>query len=204
MNLVNKYYLNWLFAKPKDFVFVHIQKTAGKSIRQALGLKKGANHNSAQQWLNEYTVDEWNNAFKFTFVRNPWDRLLSSYMYRTQGGNGSKGDHERARLYPDNFTEFCENIEAFIALPNESMFEPQYRRISDEKDNILVNFVGKTENIEADFGHVCNELGIKGDVKLAHINKSIHDNYRRYYDKHTQFIIGKVYEEDIEKFNYWF
>ena len=82
MNLVNKYYLNWLFAKPKDFVFVHIQKTAGKSIRQALGLKKGANHNSAQQWLNEYTVDEWNNAFKFTFVRNPWDRLLSSYMYR--------------------------------------------------------------------------------------------------------------------------
>jgi chondroitin 4-sulfotransferase 11 len=204
MNLFKKYCLSPFGVKTKDCIFIHIQKTAGKSIRQALGLKKSAKHKFAQQRRDECSVDEWNNTFKFTFVRNPWDRLISCYMYRTQGGNGTVEDRERARLYPDNFTEFCDNIDAFISLPNESMFIPQYRWISDEKDNLLVDFVGKVENIEADFQHVCNELGIKRHVKLPHINKSVHGDYREYYNKNTQLIIAKVYEKDIERFGYTF
>ena len=66
-------------AGPRDFTFVHIQKTGGTSIRVALGLPKvpPGKHWSAARHRAALGREEWERRFTFAFVRNPWDRLVS-------------------------------------------------------------------------------------------------------------------------------
>jgi hypothetical protein len=64
------------------FIFVHVPKTGGTSIESLLDLS-GAKHNTARQYRN-FFPDVWKRYFSFAFVRNPWDRVLSFYMFRKQ------------------------------------------------------------------------------------------------------------------------
>ncbi|MEZ0148371.1 MAG: sulfotransferase family 2 domain-containing protein [Candidatus Reddybacter sp.] len=187
----------------KPFIFIHIQKTAGKSIKQALGLKGGADHRAAKIMRDETDESIWNGSFKFSFVRNPWDRIVSAYYYRLQGGNGSNNDLIRAKKYPDTFELFCEQIAYFQSLENESMFVPQKDWITDNHSNQIIDFIGRIENIQNDFNIICNRLG-RQQVQLPHINQSLHESYRDVYNANTRKLIALAYQEDIEYFKYTF
>jgi len=187
----------------KQFIFVHVQKTAGKSIRLALGLKGGADHRTAKTLRNETDANIWNNSFKFSFVRNPWDRVVSAYFYRIQGGNGSDNDQKMAEIYPENFELFCEQIKQFQSLENESMFICQKEWITDNDKNKIIDFVGRVENIQNDFDIICNRLN-RPKVQLPHVNQSEHNSYRDIYNPKTRKLIGNAYQEDIEYFKYTF
>jgi hypothetical protein len=67
---------------------------------------------------------------------------------------------------------------------------------------IMLDFVGKMENIESDFTKICNTIGVK--AKLPRLNTTNHRDYRSYYNKNTSRIIEKYFIEDIELFNYDF
>ena len=75
--------------------------------------------------------------------------------------------------------------------------------ISDERGNIIVDFVGRYENLQADFQTVCNKLGITNEV-LPHKNKTERRNYQDYYNDRTKNMIFKHFQEDIEMFGYDF
>src|SRR5258708_8913369 len=68
----------------RKLLFVHIQKTGGSSLTQVLkqhvpDLEEiGGTHDHAG-WMRETLADKWPHLFKFAFVRNPWDRLVSWY-----------------------------------------------------------------------------------------------------------------------------
>jgi hypothetical protein len=64
------------------YVFIHINKTAGSSIEAALGLQ--LSHFSAREVIASIGEETWKNVFKFTVVRNPWDKVVSHYHYRVQ------------------------------------------------------------------------------------------------------------------------
>ena len=68
-------------------------------------------------------------------------------------------------------------------------------------DTLLVDFVGKIENIEEDFKIICKKLNID-DVKLLHKNKSNHKKYHSHYNDRTRKMIEEAYKEDIKIFNY--
>lgn len=70
----------------------------------------------------------------------------------------------------------------------------------DEKGNIIIDFIGRYENLDADFEKACKAIGIKN--KLPHLNKSDHDNYRQYYTNETQKIVEGWVKKDLEMFNY--
>ena len=77
-----------------DFIFVHINKTAGSSIEEALGLR--FRHRTAGDIISEIGIAAWRKNFTFAVVRNPWDKVLSHYSYRidtnqTGLGNGKIG-----------------------------------------------------------------------------------------------------------------
>jgi len=76
----------------KDFVFIHIPKTAGTSIRSGLEIGPSGNpvrinhcygtgHAPAFHTKNSLGKVLWDKCFTFTFVRNPWDRVLSWYYF---------------------------------------------------------------------------------------------------------------------------
>ncbi len=72
----------------------------------------------------------------------------------------------------------------------------------DESGNLLVDFVGKFENLDQDFQSICQKVGIS--ASLPHINKSKRTNYQDYYDAETRDLTARLYAEDIERFGYTF
>lgn len=76
--------------KPFDLyrcIFVHIPKAAGISMSRALFGNFAGNHKSVETYQRIFSKKEFNSYFKFTFVRNPWDRLFSAYIYLKRGGD---------------------------------------------------------------------------------------------------------------------
>ena len=134
-----------------------------------------------------WDIDEY---FKFSFVRNPWARVVSYWAYQ---------------FSEQNFEDFCINST-----------DKQYNYIKKDTKKVLnkhgkyyyeneigVDFVGKVENLSEDLKSVCNTIGIP-KPKIHHSNKSDHKHYTEYYNEKTKEIIAKNYEVDIKHFNYEF
>lgn len=167
----------------KGFEFIHIPKCAGSSVAEALGFK-GCQHKTASSTNKEH--------FRFTFVRNPFDRIVSSYNYLT-GGFGNAGDQKFGETLPKTFDEFVRNGINLEWLH----FKPMLQWLDAE-----INYVGKYENLDSDFSDITKLMGIEATLK--HINKSSHKHFSEYYDDELREIVGGVYAEDIEYFGYEF
>ena len=148
-----------IVCKGKKLVYLHIPKTAGNSVFKSLGLK------SEGRWVkgckivgrSKHHIVRWRiprGYFVFTFVRNPWDRILSYYMFRS-GMAGLKRKH----IHPDErripFVEWLARLEEFrkwekIGKNFHIAIQSQNKTIGD-----LPGFIGRFENIEEDFATVC-------------------------------------------------
>lgn len=205
-----------------DVLFVWIPKTAGSSIYDILAqngcLKLQSieevrgfgnrgfvtfGHMSIPDLLAKALIEEKyaHNAFKFCFVRNPWERLVSLFFYLKKS---------RYLVQPnDSFADFCLRIQrediAPVGLYNSkglSQCNPQTDWIFDKNGTIFVDYIGRYENLDADVEEICRIIGVKGS--LPHINKSSHGDYKLYYDDKTKKIVEQVYEKDIELLKYRF
>jgi hypothetical protein len=127
--------------------------------------------------------------FRFTFIRNPFSRLVSNYSMFTQQ---KKRVRQIGRTF-ENFEEFV----LFIRDNNNHHWQPMNLFLPDTLD-----FVGKVENFEKDFNILCNLLDLKLNYKVR--NRTSHSGYKDYYNKRTKNIVYKKYEKDFEIFNYEF
>ena len=193
-------------------IFVHIPKTAGVSIYEALGVdEKFPRHHKRlndpgpgdmwRPWRDYNIIDTiTKNYFKFCFVRNPWDRLLSAYCYLRVGGRGGAGDMRDAVIL-SQFHDFREFIVNFDKIENDFSDKHFYEQAFWVDDRI--DFIGKTENIQEDFNTICDKIGIPHQ-QLPHKNKSKHKHYTEYYDDEAREIVAEKYAKDIEHFGYKF
>lgn len=174
----------------KKIIFVHIPKTGGSSIEETLGWHK--DHLFIDQFENfkEYK--------KITFVRNPWDRLVSSFCFS---------------LRPSPAFATTKNIDKFEKYLQNSI-RGIYRKNKDRKretdpqtwwiKNFEFDFIGRYENYIEDFYSMCQLLSLN-PPKLKHVNKTERNHYSLYYrNKTTVDLVGQNYKEEIEKFNYYF
>ena len=181
------------------FIFIHINKTAGTSIGRAVGLPL-KHHLTAAEVISRIGKDKWQAAYTFTFVRNPWDKVVSHYEYRRK-----KNKTEIAsRNIP--FPEWVKLTYGLDKDPfyynNPRSFQPQVEWLKDDVGDISIDFIGKFESINADFNHVRNIIGI--DESLPHLNASNRASYQSYYDDETMEIIADWFHEDIKEFGYSF
>ena len=194
---LNTRYLLHLFYK-KDYIFVHINKTGGSSIEKALGDTEQV-HLSAYTLKNHLGTQEYNSKFKFAFVRNPYDRIVSQYHYRLQN---NQTDLKSGAI---SFKEwviktYVQQDESYYNYP--AMFQSQVDWLSDPEGVLLVDFVGRFENLQKDFSTVCEKLKI-ANIELPHNRKSKREkNYMEYYDDETLKIISEKFHKDFEYFGY--
>ena len=94
-------------------------------------------------------------------------------------------------------------FDQWVRNPTGKSFEPQYDWISDKKDNILVDFIGRYENFSTDWQHICSKIDFNPD-ELTVTHKTEHSHYSKYYDEETKEIVAKAFQKDIEYFGYKF
>jgi hypothetical protein len=62
------------------FIFIHIPKCGGLSVSTALEWV-GLRHHTMEFYMKNYADYDLDEYYKFTFVRNPWSRVVSWYFY---------------------------------------------------------------------------------------------------------------------------
>ena len=147
--------------------------------------------------------------FSFTFVRNPFAKMVSMYCNRTQNLH----DHVINKM---TFREFIKNVHEsghdnrgarnqldWFATPIWT-WDLERKKYIDKPDikEFLVDHVGRFENIKLEWKYICSKMNAK--IELPHINKSIHRDYRSYYDDETMTIVYNSFERDINYFKYSF
>ena len=179
------------------YVFIHINKTGGSSIEQALGLR--FEHKTALDKRAELGARAWQRTFKFAFVRNPWNRAISHYRYRMQTNQTGLGDGHLAfrdwvkAVYRDRNPRYRDQ---------ELMFQDQWYWLSDDSGACMVDFIGRFESLPADFASLARILGVRG--ALPHLKRSETPPRADYYDAESQEIVARYFSTDIEKFGYWY
>jgi chondroitin 4-sulfotransferase 11 len=187
-------------------IFVHVQKTGGSSIETALrqhdsGIPEkphnARRHLGARDIRPLLAPEAWDAHFKFAFVRNPWDRLVSWYFMCVQAPTPN--------AFGRYVKEHTKSFDDFVARPlgmMERTIVPQMDYIADADGRVLVDFVGRYETLHADFAEVGRRLGIGGG--LPHANRSAHRPYQQYYGEVTRALVAERFARDIEAFGYTF
>ena len=208
-----------------NFLFVHIAKTAGTSVRTTLEryrwrdpyflpqfvcsrishltghriackLPRHAKVIAAYEMLPR---EQFVRLFKFAFVRNPWDLQVSSYHHLRR---------ERPHLVGDR------NFEAFLRYKLDPQRPYQYHidtaielqtdYLVDLHGNLLVDFIGRFERLEDDFGAICQRVGIR-QPELARKRQAVdRKDYRSYYTPETATLVAERFQPDIDRLNYRF
>jgi hypothetical protein len=101
-----------------------------------------------------------------------------------------------------SFKEFILKRAEFINEVNTEKLG-QHFWITNTDGNLLVDFIGKFENLQTDFDIICDKIGVSRQ-ELPHENKSDREHYSEYYDDETRSIVAELYAKDIEYFNYKF
>lgn len=180
-------------------IFVHIPKTGGSSIEQMIApyyLYSGTvpilQHLTPKK-LKKYIDDnKWNNYYKFTVVRNPFDKLVSDYKWMIKCGI----------IKNKSFKEFVELAKDIVTNNKYSdnkyydHFIPQHMYFED----IEYDYVCRFETLAKDIEIV--KKAINCQTKLPHVNKTKKTNYKTYYDDDTRKIVSQLYQKDLEQFNY--
>lgn len=198
------------------FIFVHIRKAAGSSIRdtlEPLSIEKPRDpwskvksrflrvekdyHNYAFRQHDDINVAKrlmppelFTSYFKFAFVRNPWDRLVSEYEFIRR-----RPDHGRhSKVIKMEFDQY-------ILYQNKRFDAHQINMLADRNGVLLMDFIGRFENLQEDWNYVTDRLGIT-NKELTHRKKAGITNYDAYYTPETRALVAELWKKDIEAFGY--
>ncbi|MEO4045282.1 sulfotransferase family 2 domain-containing protein [Hoeflea sp. CAU 1731] len=194
-------------------IFIHIPKSAGTSIRRSLYAQKSFHIPASRYKAADSRKFEC--YFKFSFVRNPYSRLVSAYYYLRQKHDADMRfpDHRWAATYLSDKPTFRDFV---IALAEQNYrrnvrkyihFRDQIDWISEPGNNgerkILVDFVGRYERLEDDFAQISRRLGYSVPLTQERIGQRKED-YRTSYTPQMVDIVSEIYKSDIKAFDYRF
>jgi Sulfotransferase family len=187
-------------------IAIGVPKCAGISVFRGFFDARIENHSRIEQYQLIYSKKEFDSYFKFAFVRNPWDRLVSAFSYLKGGGN-NPDDRAFAEQHLAAFDDLSAFVTEWLTPENADSwvhFVPQYKFVCSRSGKLLVDFVGRFENLAEDYAHVCGELNV--ERPLQHINRTPKRSrdYRDCYNDETRRIVADVYRRDIDLFGYTF
>lgn len=195
-------------------VFVHVPKAAGTSVRKALYGLKSFHIPAIRYQIAD--PERFRIYFKFCFVRNPWDRIQSAfrYLYRRVGSDPSFPDHRWATEMLDGLSSFSHFLDK---MDSEASFRSRVRRYIHFRDQldwiaepgagdrrILVDYVGKYETLEHDFGVISSKLNSQVELPYERRLSDGRDFRREYSSSRMVEIVGHLYRADLDAFGYSF
>jgi hypothetical protein len=204
-----------------SFAFIHVPKTAGSSVFLALRhYATHPELHWSNRWLRRVGIKVNHFApwpykcfrphdpvgilesrlpkavfaglFKFGFVRNPWDLLVSYWTFIRQTPGHKR--HRRVMALPS----FADYVEYEVRRGSFS----QVGMLCGQDGRLLVDFVGRFESLETDFAFICRRIGI--DASLPKVNVANRGDYRDHYTPALVDRVGEAFAADIDRFGYTF
>ena len=198
------------------FIFIKTRKTAGTSIEVALsGLcapedivtpieppesghsprnhKGFYNHMPAREILARVGPEVWNGYFKFTFERNPWDKVVSYFHYMQAIGY--------------RFATFDDCIAQCLRTDRLPVRLPSSRDLYMIDGREAVDCFGRYETLEGDLRQICGRLGLPFEGSLPRAKGQLRPRgrpYQDYYSAETRALVGQYFRWEIERFGYRF
>jgi len=193
--------------KEYDFIFVHVPKTAGNAIEVTLPkCNRRKNRILYRQMVPQekhlHLEDVGRNGmFKFGFTRNPWDRMVSLYHFRSQKDNqNNKFDQQRLRDYG---FEKC-LLTSILGENLPPWDRPELTMTNDAMTWLEgCDYIGRYESLQEDFDRISKIIGLEQKM-LPHTNSSRHIDYREYYTTEMVEYVAETHKQTIEKFGYTF
>lgn len=214
-----------MISEKYNFIFFHVPKAAGTSILAGLkhnlgkSVKKNGRNRKLAAFLRRKYKILWPNhvqcrllkdyfgekvyqdLFKFAFIRNPWDRTVSFYHYTKQK---EPAIYKKLNMEMPPFSKNILKSKSFGDwVRNYKIAGPQYNFLTSKSGELLVDYIGKTENVQTDLSYICGLLNIP-NIKIDQLNTTTRKDYRHYYDAETAEIVAQQLKKDIDFFGYDF
>ena len=169
-------------------LYITTHKVASSSIKDTIQDKtnKICGAKNWTKWVDSLNEDIIKDYYIFSFVRNPWDRVVSITKHFSLPIEKSI-KYAGTKKYTQAF--YTHSIPCSMSTHNN-------------QNKQIVDFVGRFENIEEDFKKVLNDIGITADLQFK--NKGNRASYKDYYNKKTIDDVARIYQRDIKLFGYTF
>ena len=207
-------YPKYMVLEDKRLVYLEVPKVANCSIKGSMLKQSFQDDYSVQNESLKYTVHvlgkRYKDYYRFTFVRNPFERLVSCYeskYHKDKKMIGTPYMKEMTYEYylfgylrkDRGFTNFICRIALIPNAYKDHHFKPQTSIVYNADGKCNVDFVGRYEHLEKEFEKIISkyELG-----KLPMYNKTQYKNYMDYYNVFTARLAYFIYKDDINKFGY--
>jgi len=203
-----------LISRERRFIFVHIPKTGGSSLKSVLG-GDWQNHKDLKRYRKELEPSEFDSFFKFAIIRNPWERLVSEYAFQTRlsGSRSSKlharDQQNRARDFDSWVRAVFEEPFAYPAAKWGGSVSKGLHRWSPQVDwvrldgEIGVDFIARLESIDTDSAEILRRIGLPPET-LPRKKQTLRRHYSSFYTDETREFVAEQYAEDISTFGYSF
>ncbi len=202
------------------FIFVHIPKTAGSSIENALlpycsvhpwkGLNFQISRLPIRQSpekviLRRHVTARWakiklppevfDSYIKFAVVRNPYDRAISHFHWQQE--DPTQRHYERTKKM--SFLDYLQDYERRQRFHDER----QVRYVTDASGRLMVDYLIRFENLAEEFGLLMKKVGLDKEISLPWDNRSQRKGYEEYFaDPEVLALTRKIFARDFEFLGY--
>ena len=212
-----------IICHPYKFIYFPIPKVACTSTKSLIAdlcelEQKIDPHYIDFEFVSSQQLENFQDYFCFTIVRNPWSRIVSCYKNKIQQfsklNNGLLfyGFERYNKILPigafDSDMSFEKFVKVISLIPDylsDEHFRSQTSLIPSQKGKLLVDRVSKLEELDRELRLIFKNCGID-NIKMPYINKSnfSDSNYRDYYNTELKERVARRYRSDIETFGYTF
>lgn len=133
--------------------------------------------------------------FKFSFIRDPWDRMVSNWKMFTTQPYRIKQIRSMTDLDVSRFEDFVH----FARRTKNHHWQPQLLYLPDKLD-----FLGRLETFDQDFERLCEAIGVTRMPRPVRRNNTARSRYQDYYTPKLVDVVAEMYAADIDAFGFEF
>lgn len=193
---------DYRYNRDENGKFIHKSMNADEFAK--LGLPN-LQHVDAPTIKGKVSPEVWNDYFKFSITRNPWDRAISYFFWEKRRDRALEPKKRFYHYLGVPFNEHEQLRQLFASYIRNATW-PNNDCFYTIDDQLCTDFVIRYESLQDDYSEVCKKLGLPENT-LPRLKGGIRKqryHYSDFYDEETIALVAEHHKNDIRLFGYEF